>query len=226
MVSTRLSWDEYATRWAKSHSGFDPRQAAPSVYRWLFAAYRVGGVLVRLRVRPTAVAVLGVLLSAGVPLVAVRPPWGALAAAGLVLLAAMTDSVRGAITVITGRATRLGYVYGALADRIDEALWLTAFWLVGAPGVLVTAGGGLSWLHEYVRARATSAGMRGTGAATVGERPTRASVTVVGLLVADLAGLLKEELRAGTVTVVAAVWVLLALFGLGQMLAAVRHALR
>jgi CDP-diacylglycerol--glycerol-3-phosphate 3-phosphatidyltransferase len=52
------------------------------------------------------------------------------------------------------------------------------------------------------------------------------SVTVVAMLLAGVAGLIDPVLGPGTLTVVLAVWVLLALFGLFQLLAAVRHSLR
>ncbi|MFI6231822.1 CDP-alcohol phosphatidyltransferase family protein [Micromonospora echinospora] len=225
MVGTPLRWDDYATAWARLHGGFDPRAAAPVVRGWLRFAYHVGYLLGRLRVTPTAVTAAGVLLCFCVPLFAVRPSDGPFLAALFVLLAAVADSVDGAVAVVTGRSTRLGYVYDSLADRLGEIAWLLAFWLVGAPGALVVAGGALSWLHEYVRARAVAAGMREIGAVTVGERPTRVSVALVGLLVAGLAGLVRPELAAGTITLATAVWVLLAGFGLGQLLSAVRRAL-
>ncbi|HEX5595353.1 MAG TPA: CDP-alcohol phosphatidyltransferase family protein [Micromonosporaceae bacterium] len=222
----RLGWDEYAIAWARTRGGFDPRLASPSVRRWLYGAYRVGSLLGRLWVRPIAVTVVSVLLSLLVPIVAVRQPLGPIAAAGLVLLVAAAESVRVALAVSTGQSTRLGYVYDAFAERLGEAFWLTAFWLTGAPGVVVVVGGALTWLHEYVRTRAASAGMKESRVVTIAERSSRVSTAVIGLFVAGLAGLLKAELRAGTIAVVAAVWVLLALFGLGQLLAAVRRALR
>lgn len=67
--------------------------------------------------------------------------------------------------------------------------------------------------------------MRDIGAVTVGERPTRVSVALVGLLVAGLAGLIEPDLAAGTITMATAVWVLLAGFGLGQLLSSIRRAL-
>lgn len=225
MVGRQLNWDQYATAWARLHGGFDPRAAAPPVRAWLRLAYHGGYVLGRLRVTPTAVTVAGVLLCLGVPLVAVRPQDGPFLGALLVLLASVADSLDGAVAVASNRTTRLGYVYDSVADRLGEAAWLVAFWLLGAPGALVAAGGALSWLHEYVRARATSAGMREIGAVTVGERPTRVVVALVGLLLAGLAGLIEPDLTAGTITVASAVWALLAGFGLGQLLAAVRGAL-
>jgi len=86
----------------------------------------------------------------------------------------------------------------------------------------VVAAGGTSWLHEYVRARATAAGMTEIGAVTVGERPTRVSVAFSGLLVAGLV----PGGRSHYVIVVAAVaWLALAVVGLGQLAAAVRREL-
>ena len=141
------------------------------------------------------------------------------------LLAAVADSVDGAVAVVTGRTSRLGYVYDSVADRVGEAAWLIAFWLLGAPGLLVAAAGALSWLHEYVRARSVSAGMREIGAVTVGERPSRVLVAMLGLVAAGAARLIQWDLGAGTITVVAAIWALLAGFGLVQLLGAVRRAL-
>ncbi|MEH0846151.1 CDP-alcohol phosphatidyltransferase family protein [Micromonospora sp. CPCC 205711] len=225
MVGTQLKWDDYATAWARLHGGFDPRAAAPVVRAWLRFAYHVGYVLGRLRVSPTAVTAAGVLLCFCVPLFVTRSVTGPIVGALFVLLAAVADSVDGAVAVVTNRTTRLGYVYDSLADRLGEIAWLVAFWLVGAPGALVVAGGALSWLHEYVRARAVAAGMREIGAVTVGERPTRVCVALVGLLLAGLTGLIDPDLAAGTITMATAVWVLLAGFGLGQLLSTVRRAL-
>ncbi|MDG4832196.1 CDP-alcohol phosphatidyltransferase family protein [Solwaraspora sp. WMMD1047] len=225
-MGTRLSWDEYAASWARLHGGFDPRQATPTVRGWLRMAYEVGSVLSRLRVSPTAVTVLGTLLCAAVPLVVARGPSGPLLGAVLILLAAVADSADGAVAVVTGRTSRLGYVYDSVADRLGEAFWLLAFWLVGVPGTLVVTAGALSWLHEYVRARAVSAGMKEIGAVTMGERPSRVSVAIVGLLAAGVTGLIRPELAAGTMTVATTVWVVLAAFGLVQLLAAVRRTLR
>ncbi|MGN9804201.1 CDP-alcohol phosphatidyltransferase family protein [Micromonospora sp. L32] len=225
MVGTQLKWDDYATAWARLHGGFDPRAAAPVVRAWLRFAYHVGYILGRLRITPTAVTVAGVLLCLCVPLFSVRSVNGPIVGALFVLLASVADSVDGAVAVATNRTTRLGYVYDSLADRLGEVAWLAAFWLVGAPGALVVAGGALSWLHEYVRARAVAAGMRDIGAVTVGERPTRVCVALVGLLLAGLTGLIDPDLAAGTITMATAVWVLLAGFGLGQLLSTVRRAL-
>ncbi|MFB9239585.1 CDP-alcohol phosphatidyltransferase family protein [Plantactinospora siamensis] len=225
MVGTPMSWDEYAAAWSRLHGGFDPRAATPVVRGWIRSAYLLGYVLGRLRVSPGAVTVAGMVICLAVPVTAAGSAAGALVAAVLVLLAGVADSADGAVAVVTGRASRLGYVYDSVADRFGEACWLAAFWLVGAPGPLVALAGALSWLHEYVRARAVSAGMREIGTVTVGERPSRVAVAAVGLLAAGAAGLIEPDLAAGTMTVATTIWALLAGFGLSQLLAAVRRAL-
>jgi CDP-diacylglycerol--glycerol-3-phosphate 3-phosphatidyltransferase len=220
-----LTWHEYAAAWSQLHGGFDPLRTSPVVRGWLRLAYAGGSLLGRLRVGPTAVTVAGLLICLSVPVAARLGPAGLLAGAGLVLLAGVADALDGAVAVVTGRVSRLGFVYDSLADRVGEAAWLTAFWLAGAPGPLVVVGGATCWLHEYLRARAAGAGMRGVGVVTVGERPTRVSVALVGLLLGGASGLLRADLQAGTVTVAAVVWLLLAVFGLGQLFGTVRREL-
>jgi CDP-diacylglycerol--glycerol-3-phosphate 3-phosphatidyltransferase len=127
--------------------------------------------------------------------------------------------------MVTDRVTRLGYVYDSVADRITEACWLVALYLVGAPGWLAALCGGLAWLHEYIRARATAAGMPEVGAVTAGERPTRVILAIVGLFLAGMSGLVAGALPAGTVTVVLAIWVLFGLIGLVQLAGAVQAGL-
>jgi phosphatidylglycerophosphate synthase len=219
------TWDEYATAWSSLHGGVDPMGTAPLVRGWLRLAYGGGRLLARTGIGPTAVTAAGLLLCVAVPFVAARGPVGMVLGAALVLLAGIADALDGAVAVVTGRVTRLGFVYDSVADRLGEAAWLAAFWLAGAPGLLVVAGGGVCWLHEYIRARSAGAGMRGVGQVTVGERPTRVSVAIVGLLLGGAAGLLRPQLAAGTVTLAAVAWLAFSLFGLGQLVTAVRRDL-
>ena len=220
-----MNWDGYATAWAGLHGGFDPRRASPLVRGWLRMAYAMGKALARLGVSPTAVTGAGLALSVAVPLAAALGPGWPAAAAGLVLLGAAADSADGAVAVVTRRATRLGYLYDSMADRVGELCWAAALSVVGAPWPLAVGCAALSWLHEYARARAGSVGMTRIGAVTVGERPTRVSVALVGLLAGGGCGLLRPELQAGTLTLAAVAWLTFALAGLGQLVGAVRRDL-
>lgn len=169
-----------------------------------------------------AVTTIGVILSLGVPVLA----WGGgpwlLGAAGLVLLAAIADSADGAAAVITSRTTRLGALYDSVADRLSELAWLLALWIAGVPGILAAACGALSFLHEYVRARATAVGLPVDRVITVAERPTRVLVTVIALTVGGIVALFSSRLAAGATTVVVAFWVLFGALGTARLLAAVR----
>jgi len=212
-------WDDYAGAWSRLHGGFDPRQANFLVRGWVRIAYAVGSWLGRRRVGPMAVTTAGLLICFLVPasvLLLDRP--GVFLAAVLVLVAALADGLDGAVAVLTGRTTRLGYVYDSVADRLGELAWLVAFWLAGAPGWLVVTAGAASWLQEYARARATAAGMAEIGVVTVSERPTRVLVAIFGLLAAFA--------YAPLITAATAVWLALAAVAGLQLLIAIRRALR
>ncbi|MGI5181691.1 CDP-alcohol phosphatidyltransferase family protein [Dactylosporangium sp. CA-152071] len=218
-------WDGYAERWAAAHGGYDPRSAPPLVRGWLRISYELGAALVRAGVRsPNAVTVLGLLLSVAVPLTVIGGGGWAFAGAVLVLLSAVADTVDGVLAVVTGRASRLGQVYDSAADRVAEACWLVALVLLGGPAWLGVACGGVMWLHEYVRARATVAGMSDIGTVTVAERPTRVLVTIFGLLaVAGASALGRWE--SATVLAVLVVMAALTSAGFTQLAIAVRRAL-
>jgi phosphatidylglycerophosphate synthase len=210
-----LTWDAYADAWSALHGGFDPRRASPVVRGWVRLAWRGGSLFGRLGVGPSGVTTLGLVLCALVPLVPLP------VAAVLVLLAAFADTLDGATAVVTGRVTRFGYVYDSVADRLGELAWLAAFWVAGAPGPLVVAALAISWLHEYLRARAAAGGMTDIGLVTVGERPTRVSVAISGLVLAAVFG----PWAATIVVVAVAVWVALGVVGFAQLVYAVRRAL-
>lgn len=213
-----MTWAEYCAAWARLHGGFDPAAASAVVRGWVRVAYRAGSWLAARRVAPSAVTTAGLVLCWCVPLVVgTLGRAGAALGAVLVLLAALADGLDGAVAVVSGRASKLGYVYDSVADRLGEAAWLLAFWLAGAPAWLAVAAGGVSWLQEYARARATAAGMSEIGVVTVAERPTRVLVAIFGLLAAAVA--------PAAINVAAAVWLGLAVVGLGQLGMAIRREL-
>jgi len=213
-----VTWEEYCAAWARLHGGFDPGTASAVVRGWVRIVYRAGSWLGDRSVSPSAVTTAGLLLCWCVPaVVALGGIFTALGAA-LVLLAALADGLDGAVAVLTGRASRLGYVYDSVADRLGEAAWLAALWIAGAPPWLVVAAGAASWLQEYARARATAAGMSEIGVVTVAERPTRALLALFGLLLATFAPVVA--------TVFAAVWLAMTVVALAQLTTAIRRGLR
>jgi CDP-diacylglycerol--glycerol-3-phosphate 3-phosphatidyltransferase len=181
-VATRA---EYFARWSALHGGYDPGHS-PFVSGWLTVVHACAWPFVALRVAPWAVTGLGLVLSvAAVPAAAAGGAWLWLAAV-LVLGSGLADGVDGAVAVITARASAGGYVLDSVVDRCSDLLDLVVLWRVGAPPGVCVVGGSATFLLEYLRARATAAGMTDVGVVTVYERPTRVVVTVVALVGAAL----------------------------------------
>ena len=213
--------DDYLARWADLHGGFDPR-GSRLVLGWLTAVHALARPLSAARVSPDAVT--GSTLAVGGLAVAAAAPHGRwpVAAAVLVGVAGGLDSLDGALAVLTGRATRWGFVLDSVVDRLVDGLLLVALWRLGAPGGWVVGAGAALALLEYVRARAGNAGMGEIGVVTVGERPTRMALAAGGLLTA---GVLPAHAAAAATTAAVATAAVSAL-GCGQLLVVVRRRLR
>jgi phosphatidylglycerophosphate synthase len=172
------------------------------------------------------VTFVGLVCSLAVPLVVLPRGLWLIAGAGLVVLSALADSADGGVAIITGRGSQLGSFYDSMADRVSEAAWLLALYLLGAPGVLVVACGALAWLHEYARARAALSGMPGLGAVTVAERPVRVIAVVAALALGGALWDVSTRLAPGIITVAVAVWLGLGVLGGTRLLGAIRASLR
>jgi phosphatidylglycerophosphate synthase len=210
---------EYLRRWSELHGGAG---TGGVVGLWLRLTHAAARPLARAGAGPNAVTVLGLLVAlAALPVAAAGGRWPVLACA-VVVLSGLFDNLDGAVAVLTGRATRWGSVLDAVCDRVADAGYLVALWLVGAPAWLAVTAGGLMGLQEYLRARAGSAGMSEVGVVTVSERPTRVIVTAMFLLAA---GVYPDS--AGTWACAgAAVWAGLGAVGLAQLAVVVRRRLR
>jgi CDP-diacylglycerol--glycerol-3-phosphate 3-phosphatidyltransferase len=173
--------DEYFDRWAELHGGYDPRGSF-LVRFWLSLVHVVARPFVALRVPPDAVTLLGLVVTlVAVAMAAAGGRWP-IAAALVVASSGLVDNLDGAVAVMTGRTTKWGYVLDSAVDRICDALYVVALYLLGAPAVVCLAGAGLMLLQEYIRARAAAAGMSEIGVVTVWERPTRVIATAMFLL--------------------------------------------
>jgi CDP-diacylglycerol--glycerol-3-phosphate 3-phosphatidyltransferase len=213
--------DAYLRLWSELHGGYDPR-AARSARIWLGAVYRCGVPLARRRVSPGAVTLVGVLLAVAMLGPAAAGGRWPLLAAVLLVANGLSDSLDGCVALLTGRATRWGYVFDSVADRISDALIVVALWLAGGSAALCLAAGSLAALQEYTRARAGQIGFQEIGVVTVAERPTRIIVGALGLAAAGVV-----PSHAGSLTTAAAVaLVCLGAVGCGQLVIALWRALR
>ncbi len=219
------SWPVYAKKWSRLH-GVDVRRSAPPVRGWLRLAYGFARPLARMGVAPGLVTLVALALDALVPVLAWQRGWWVSIAGAAVLVAAVADTVDGALAVLRDRFTRINYVYDGLASRLGESCWLLALWFVGSPAWLVVAAGTVMWLHEYARARAAAAGATRLRGLTVGDRATRVTVACLGLAAAGAADQLSTNFARGTATLAATIWLLLGLLGLLQLFGAIRRVLR
>jgi CDP-diacylglycerol--glycerol-3-phosphate 3-phosphatidyltransferase len=206
----------YLDQWSQLHGGARPTGV---VGGWLRVVHALAAPFARLGVPPDVVTLLGLAVACAAPLLAAQGRAGLVAAALVVFLSGLVDSLDGAVAVMSGRVTRWGAVLDAVADRLSDAVFVAALWVAGAPAGACVAAVAVAWLHEYVRARAQAAGMGEVVTLTVAERPTR--VIVVGMF------LLAAAARPGEQWPTYGAWTLigLGLIGLAQLVVAVRRVL-
>lgn len=210
--------EEYLRRWSALHGH---ASTSGLVGFWLGLTYRVAAPLARARVSPDALTLAGLVLACGVlPLAMAGGRW-LLLAVPVVVLSGFVDNLDGAVALLTERTSRWGFVLDSLCDRIADAAYVVALWIVGAPGWLCAVGGAIAWLHEYTRARAAAGGMDTIGVVTVSERPTRIIVTTMFLLGA---GIYPSAADLWAISGAIA-WVVIGAVGLGQVLVVVRRTL-
>lgn len=182
---TRLSRQEYLAAWAAGHGGADLR-GSWLVRGWLASVYGMAQPLVRLRVPPDLVTVVGGVLAVGVVWAAHTGGRCAILAAVLVGLSGLLDSLDGAVAVISGRTTRWGALLDSVVDRVADACLLVALSLTGAPAWSCLTAWLLLVLLEYSRARGSALGAGDVAVITIGERPTRMIVVGMFLLAAGV----------------------------------------
>jgi phosphatidylglycerophosphate synthase len=189
-----------AQRWSAGHHGIEPARV-PLLLPWLRFIWLLARPLVR--VPPTAITALGVLLALDAVLLAGSLPW---AAAIAVVAAAVCDSLDGAVAVLAERTTRFGAGADAVADRISDAAFAAVLWRCGAPWWLALVCGCLALGVDAVRR------MRHIPTViTVGERPTW---TICAGLAAVSAAITSAS---WPVLVCAAVWVAVGAVALAQV---------
>ncbi len=213
--------DSYLRAWSALHGDY-PVESSALVRGWLSLTYRVARPLVRGHVTPGVVTTAGVLAALAALGVAVPGgPWSAGFAALLVVLSALTDSLDGAVALLRGRSSALGYVADSVADRVSDLAALSILLVLGGPAAVVLAVAAITLLHETLRARAVSAGMNDIGVVTVWERPSRIIAVTVTLIGCAFVGDTAHFAAVGT-----AVSAVLALVGFGQLVLTVRRRLR
>ncbi|MFB7090499.1 YhjD/YihY/BrkB family envelope integrity protein [Streptomyces sp. NPDC056296] len=212
-------------RWARLHQGHDP-SGSVLASAWVVLAQRCARTRLLRAVPPDLLSLGGPLAAAAAVGLAFGGGLWPVASCALVVLSGLLDGLDGAVAVTTGRARPLGAVVDATADRIADLLLVAVLYALGAPASWCVAAATVALLHEYLRARAVAAGMRGVGALSVAERPLRVVLCAVACLGSGL-------LPAGTpgtgwpwADVCVLVWVAAGGVGLVQLAVGVARALR
>lgn len=219
-----LTREEYLAAWSALHGGYDPRRRR-LISGYLVTMYVLARPWARAGVHPNLVTLLGVLLTVMAPVMVWQEPSRAvLAGAGVVVMVTLLlDGVDGAVAALRQRATSFGGVLDGVADRVAEWTYLAVLWRLGADPIWLIAGGALTMLQEFARARAGALGADQVESVTVWERPTRA--ILVGMTCIGLAVVGPDALAFDAAVVAAQVWLVMSVIGVVQVLAQIRRAL-
>ena len=165
---------QFSAKWSELHGG-----AAISgiVGYWLRASYRLAKVMSKLQLTANSLTSLGLIFAAATAIYS--PHWlGAL----FIALSLLCDGLDGPVAILQGKASRMGAIYDAIADRLSEALWMVALYRLGVGLAWVLTLGALAAFQEYARARLGAAGFRQIGVVTPSERPVRASLVFAAIV--------------------------------------------
>ena len=183
--------------WSQLHHGIDPARV-PLLTGWLRLVWALARPL--RRVPPLVLTVLGAACAVGAIFL---EPWAAFV---LVLAAVLCDALDGAVALMAARTSAAGAVADKVADRIADTAFALVIWRCGAPLWLALTAATLSLAHEGIRELIRG---RALSRITVAERPSRVICTLLACATASWG--------AWAPTTCAAVWGLLAVIGLVQV---------
>lgn len=224
-----MDQQSFFARWSELHGG----AAVTGIVKWwLSISFTVATSLQRLRITANGLTLVGVLLAGA--LVATVNTGGLeslLAALFLLVLSLAADGIDGSLALVTQSESRRGAALDAIADRVSEALWAVAFVLLGAELTLVLVAWLFAQIQEYIRARLGGLGIHEVGVVTPAERPVRASLLAIALVITIIFTLFDESELLGverltTLSLVAALWLILQTIGLWMVARFGMHATR
>ena len=173
-TSTVLTKEEFYAKWSSLHSD---AAITGIVAGWLKISYRFGLVATLLRISPNVLTLLG-LLSAAMTALTASTWWAVL----FLVFSLFCDGIDGSVAIFQKRDSAWGATLDSVVDRISEAFWLYALYVIGTPAWLCICLWSISAFQEYARAKLVSLGISDIGVVTPGERPMRASFIFVILI--------------------------------------------
>ncbi len=173
-----LSKAEFTATWSSLHND---APVTGAVAWWLNISYRFGLVATLLRVTPNLLTLLGLLAAVATALTATS--WWAIV---FLVLSLFCDGVDGSVAIFQHRQSAWGATLDSVVDRISEALWLYALYVIGVPAWLVITLWCIASFQEYSRAKLVGLGIKDIGVVTPAERPVRASFLFIVLIMWQL----------------------------------------
>ncbi len=185
-----MNRESYFESWSTMHGG---ASVTGIVKGWLVISYLISKPLVKLKVSPNFLSVLGVLAAVFTYIEAQSIYCTLFLAISLV-----SDGVDGTVAILSNSASKRGAMLDALCDRLSESLWALALYRLGAPAWLVGTAWVLAFTQEYARARIAGLGDFRIDVVTIAERPVRAAFLTIAILAYDF--------KIAAVTTISIVW--------------------
>lgn len=173
-----LTKEEFYTRWSSLHSD---APITGVVAWWLKISYRFALIATLLRISPNLLTILG-LMSAAMTALTATSWW----AVFFLVFSLFCDGIDGSVAIFQKRDSAWGATLDSVVDRISEALWLYALYVIGIPAWLAITLWSVAAFQEYARAKLSSLDVADIGVVTPAERPVRASFLFITLIVYQL----------------------------------------
>jgi CDP-diacylglycerol--glycerol-3-phosphate 3-phosphatidyltransferase len=148
---------------------------------WLKISYRFALIATLLRISPNVLTLLG-LVSAAMTAIVATSWW----AVFFLVFSLFCDGIDGSVAIFQKRDSAWGATLDSVVDRISEALWLYALFVIGIPAWLAITLWSIAAFQEYARAKLSSLDVADIGVVTPAERPVRASFLFITLVMFQL----------------------------------------
>ena len=173
-----MTKNEFYLAWSKLHGD---AKIVGIVKGWLSISFPTSKALVRIRITPNALTILGLVFGVLLYMNA-NAIWAPL----ILVISLICDGVDGSLAIITGKSSKWGALLDSVVDRLTEVFWILALYSLGVDSKILIAVLILASAQEYLRARAGGVGLTQVGVVTVAERPVRASFVFTALVAFNL----------------------------------------
>ena len=173
-----MTKNEFYLAWSKLHGD---AKIVGIVKGWLSISFPTSKALVRIRITPNALTILGLVFGVLLYMNA-NAIWAPL----ILVISLICDGVDGSLAIITGKSSKWGALLDSVVDRLTEVFWILALYSLGVDSKILIAVLILASAQEYLRARAGGVGLTQVGVVTVAERPVRASFVFIALVAFNL----------------------------------------